>query len=322
MIGEPRRNSLATRRLLPLTFLALVLTSSVTLIPVLVGAVSPPMIPGVAVGGMSDAMAQMVKGANVGYVRSDVAFDTRFQTLYALAKTYDFALIGILDYQTLNYESGFGLTDWKTVVTEAQKTYPAINVWEIWNEPTVAQYRLGYMDGTPGHYNDMLKAAYQILKSENSAYQILGLGGAQLGVSQDYPFAKSVFELGGGSYMDAISIHAYPYDLNTGQTWGYYSNLWTSELAEYKQFGKPIWITETGLQSGQSAESDQSQYLSESWSFFASQSASVYVWYELRDYQNSSGATVSFGLLYDDNSPKPSYTTYLGLQAFRPHRRS
>jgi hypothetical protein len=270
------------------------------------------MIPAVAVGGMSDAMAQMANDAHIRYVRSDVTFDTRFQTLYALAKKYNFAVIGILDYQTLNYNS-FGLADWKTAVTQAQNAYPAINVWEIWNEPTVSQYQLGYMDGTPQHYTDMLKAAYQILKAKNSAYKILGLGGAQLGVSQDYPFAQSVFKLGGGSYMDAISIHAYPYNLNVGQTWSYYKNLWVSELAKYKQFGKPIWVTETGLQSSQLTESDQSQYLSESWSFFASQGASAYVWYELRDYQNSSGATVSFGLLHIDNSPKPSCTTYSAL---------
>jgi hypothetical protein len=309
-------SGLKLRRFLVFTLLALVLANSASFIPALVGVASSQstsMIAAVAVGGISDTMAQMAKTAKIGYLRSDITFDARFQTLYTLAQKYGLSIIGILDYQTLNSRKSFTLNNWRETVTKAQKTYPLISVWEIWNEPTLAKYQVGYMDGKPQHYFDMLKVAYEVLKAKNPEYKILGLGGAQLGVSQDYPFAESVFTLGGGSYMDGLSIHAYPYSLNSGQTWSYYSQLWATELAKYKQFNKPIWVTETGVQSGQMTESSQSEYLSNSWAFFLSQGVRGYVWYELRDYQDSTGATVSFGLLHADNSIKLSYSTYSTL---------
>jgi len=107
--------------------------------------------------------------------------------------------------------------------------------------------------------------------------------------------------------MDAISIHAYPYELNVGRDWSYYQGIWSNELQQYKQFGKPFWITETGLQSTQLSEADQANYLKTAYTFFQAQGASGFIWYQLRDYP---GASDTLGLLRADESPKPSYTTY------------
>jgi len=272
------------------------------------------MIKGVAVGSLNDARARLAQSAKISFVRSDVTFDSTFQTIYSLSSKYGFRLIGILDYRTLNHNNSFTLDDWIQVVTKSKDTYPLIGIWEIWNEPTLTKYQLGYMDGKPQHYFDLLKTAYSVLKSANSQNTVLGLGGAQLGIAQDYSFAQSVFSLGAATYMDAISVHAYPYKLNIGQSWDYYKQQWTEELSKYRQFHKPIWITETGIQSSQLSERDQANYLKNSHSFFEQQAMVTYVWFQLIDYYGSDGTLRRWGLLKADQTIKLAYDTYKRLQ--------
>jgi hypothetical protein len=252
--------------------------------------------------------AALVKRAALEWIRMDVAFNSKFETTYSLANSNGISLIGILDYDTLDWKTSFSVSDWSEAVAKAQSQYPSIHVWEIWNEPTLTQFQLGYMDGTPEHYLDMLEAAHQVLKSNDPQCTVLGLGGAQLGTG-DYNFAQALFSLGGGAFMDAISVHAYPYDINQGQTWDYYKQLWAQELSQYKQLGKPIWVTETGLRSTQNSESDQAAYLLNAYRFFEEQAVSAFIWFMLYDYETSSG-TVSWGLLRADSTTKPSYDAY------------
>jgi len=269
---------------------------------------------GFAVGALGDSGGKLARDAGVRWIRSDVTFDDRFKSIYSLSQAYGLNIIGILDYQTLKMPSfkpsRYGLEGWAKIVNQAQANYPAISVWEIWNEPTLSQNRFGYMDGSPQHYFDMLKSAYQILKAGNAECTVLGLGGAQFGSSGDYPFAQTVFSLGGDMYMDGISVHAYPYQLNSGQTWGFYRDLWTNEFSKYKNFGKPIWLTETGLKSDQMSESDQATYLDNSYRLFQGLGAVVYTWYQIKDYDSSNGTPVTYGLARVDYAPKPAYVTY------------
>jgi len=266
------------------------------------------MLTGVAAGRLDEDRARLVSQAGIKWVRTDVTFDTTFHTTYAIAKKYKINLIGVLDTDTFSSTPSFTLDDWRGAVAKSQNSYPLVRVWEIWNEPTLTENQLGYMDGTPQHYYDMLKAAYEILKAKSSVI-VLGLGGAQLGYYKDLPFARAVFSLGGGAYMDAISIHAYPYYLNIGQDWNYYKQLWTTELAEYQQFGKSFWITETGIQSNQKTEADQASYLKTSYDFFMQQGVSAYVWYQLIDYQISDNSWHMWGVVRIDLTVKPSYAT-------------
>lgn len=272
----------------------------------------PSMLPAVAVGSINSQKALMTKNASIQFVRADVTFDTTFQNIYSLSNSNSLKLIGILDYQTLNYNSSFTLTDWNNTVKKAQQTYPTIHVWEIWNEPTLSKYQLGYMDGTPQHYLVLLQSAYSILKTGDPAAIVLGIGGAQFGVSKDRNFTASVFYLGGGNYMDGLSFHAYPYNLNIGQTWGYYQDIWTQDIQYYSQFGKPLWLTETGLQSTQNSEADQTIYLNESYNFFKQNGMKSYTWYQLNDYY-SNITLKAWGILRTDYTAKPSYYTYQTL---------
>jgi hypothetical protein len=266
------------------------------------------ILAGVDYSSVNELLAHALMNAGIGWIRADVGYPD-FPVTYSIAQKYNLSIIGILDYNTVNFNNSFTLDDWKNAVAEAQRSYPHVEVWEIWNEPTNKEFQLGYMDGTPQHYLDLLRSAYAILKTANPSYVVLGLGGAQLGNPKDYALAAAVLTSGGNAFMDAISIHAYPYSLNIGQDWPFYKQDWAAELSKYKQFGKPFWVTETGLQSTQMNESDQSAYLENSYRFFEEEGASAYVWYQLIDYQ-SNGKLIGWGLLRQDMSLKPSYVTY------------
>jgi hypothetical protein len=274
-------------------------------------------VSGVNISSLEQPAPELLQKAGIVWIRADVGFDQRFQDMYSIANRYALKFIGILDYVTLDH-SAFTLVDWNRTVTKAQATYPLIHVWEIWNEPTLTQFQLGYMDGTPQHYFDMLKSAYLILKRLDSDATVLALSSHDPG-PDDLPFANSVFSLGGGAYMDAISVHAYPYRLNAGQTWDYYKQLWTQELQQYRGFGKGLWITETGLQASQLTETDQANFLKDSYAFFQQQGAFAYMWYDLRDYSTSE----SWGVLRADLTTRPSYAAYVQqLSSLHVTRRS
>jgi hypothetical protein len=297
------------RRLVCFTLL-IVLISSYAL-PSVISSAS--VLDGVCLGSLNDARALSVQSAKIAAIRVDVKFDTSFQDTYSSASKYRLKIVGILDYQTMNYQKNFTLDEWAAVVDKAAKTYTLIGTWEIWNEPTLTKYELGYMDGTPQHYVDMLRSAYMILKAANPEYQVLGLGGAQLGIAKDLTFAKSVFSLEGGAYMDAISVHAYPYKLNLGRSWENYKQIWVDELSQYRQLGKSIWVTETGLQSNQKNETSQVNYLRDSYAFFKEAGVVAYFWYQLVDYRASDGTVLMWGLLRMDRTAKPSYEALKSL---------
>jgi len=269
------------------------------------------MLAGIAVGpGFDESKAKLVTQARIAWIRTDVQLSSDFHNAYSVASRNRINIVGILDYDTLNWNSSFTLQDWKSAVAKAQSAYPLIHVWEIWNEPTLPKYRLGYMDGSPQHYVDLLRSAYETLKAGDAQATVIGLGGVLLGRPGDLDFAKAVFADGGNAVMDAYSVHAYPGDLNIGKNWEYYNQLWTQELQQYKAFGKPLWVTETGLESTQLTEADQSEFLTKSYSFFVQQGASAFIWFQLKDYYGSDGTFVACGLVRVDMTTKPSYVTY------------
>jgi hypothetical protein len=287
----------------------LLLASALSLSHPVAARTSSLSVSGVCAYSLEAPAFEMLPKAGILWIRTDVKFDRTLRDMYSIAEKYGLNFIGILDSATVGSNSSFTLYDWNQTVTKAQMTYPLIHVWEIWNEPTLRKFQLGYMDGTPQHYLDLLRSAYAILKARDSNSVILGLGGAQLGTN-DLNFANEVFALGGGTFMDGISIHAYPYRLNRGQTWGYYKQLWTQELQQYKQLGKPVWITETGLESTTMTEADQATFLKDSYAFFQQQGVVAYFWYQWRDYSPAAGY---WGLLRSDLTPRPSYAAYRRL---------
>ena len=119
-----------------------------------------------------------------------------------------------------------------------------IKYWEIGNEPEIYYY------GNVQEYLDTLKAAYEAVKAADPDSKVLN-GGAcpvynvttgQLD-SQIEGFWKQLFVLGGGDYMDILSIHhtcpnPAPPPL-------------VDFLDRFTGYGKDIWVTEFGTYSGE-----------------------------------------------------------------------
>jgi len=202
-------------------------------------------------------------------------------------------------------ENNFTLNQWREVVDCVSKKFKGkIKAYEIWNEPTLSVFQLGYQNGNPARYYEMLKIAYQTIKANDPSATVIGLGGAFLftgGETQlladSKNFAARLHSLKAGSYMDAISVHPYPWgDYRYGafeafeSNWKYYSQLFP---------GKPVWVTETGHRSTEPGS--QSEYLYKAYSSFINLGASQIFWYELKDELFDP----NFGLYTAGDSAKP-----------------
>jgi hypothetical protein len=131
---------------------------------------------------------------------------------------------------------------------------------------------------------------------------------------QAYTWTQQVVQLGGMSYCDAIAVHAYPY----GQ---YYpaiaGELFTSNLQQYNQLcDKPIWVTEVGQESYSTTwpatGSQQSTFLTQSYTLFQGLGVKAYIWYELNDNYRARPDS-NFGLFDNNGNPKQAFDTFVDL---------
>jgi len=268
-----------------------------------------------------NASQAAVLAANHLYLEADVdmAAGSNWQTIYELSKQYGISLIGKLDHITVNCSLNPNLQDWNDTVQQAVNRYgDIVKIWEIWNEPTD---KTNFFNGTAADYAKMLQGAYQIIKAQSNDSIVIAFGGLHLfsggdpDVFNGFLFAQEVVALGGMNYCDAIGLHAYPWGNNYAIT----APAYTLSLNQYRTITgeKPVWITEIGQDSyrGGYTESQQADFLNQSFALFMSQNVSAYIWYELNDKVEriEQGATTTFGL-YDVNSqPKLALTTYINL---------
>jgi len=272
----------------------------------------PQYAAGVEVWNLNSTEASALHAAGLNYIRMGVDFldSCCFNQTYVAATGASLRMIGILDGWNLLENKSFTIKDWTNAISRATQIYPAINVWEIWDEPMIPWIGYyGYNDGSVQHYFNLLESAYTTLKAINANYVVIGLGGPSLANSTQLSWAQQLWTLGGANYCDAISVHAYPFNLNLDpvENWTYYQSLWTSYFPRWRNLGKPIWLTETGLQSNQKTPADQATYLNESYNFFKQQGVVLYSWYDLYSTGNE------WGLLNSNGSPKAAYVTYLDL---------
>jgi hypothetical protein len=168
-------------------------------------------------------------------------------------------VLAIIDHNTLNQQN-FTLQDWQGNVSAivASDETKLVSAWEIWNEPNNPSFYLGYMDGTPEHYFDMLKVAYTTIKSTSNAPVV----SAGLSPNDDWlTWLNDLQDLGSKNYSDIQGIHLY-YDLAS-------TNL--EKVNSVKVYGQPVWITEIGRPSstGNYSPEDQAKYVSDNLDFLA-----------------------------------------------------
>lgn len=181
----------------------------------------------------------------------------------------DIRTLALVDYRTL------ARTDWnddpvgyrnaftQTLQVLASHFQNRVDYWEIWNEedhPTEASYQV-----EAEVYANLLKAAYETIKEEDSNAQVM-LGGPY-GIQWDSrDYVNSVYVAWGGqSYLDILGVHPYFFDppspfqgyVLDPQEYLYYDDSpyittidkFLKVMSDNGDSSKHIWATEVGWNS-------------------------------------------------------------------------
>jgi hypothetical protein len=188
-------------------------------------------------GGWDDVPRQMFSGLTT--VRLDADAGTA-------------ANLDNLDRQlTLAYKYGSTVfvqfTDVKDCTVENVRAYVSrfkgrVKYWEIMNEPNFSM--------SPTQYVTMLKQLSPLIKSIDPAAQVIGptVCGIQM------PWYQSFYQLGGGPYVDILSLHDYEGHESVDEVhWRWKFGELRKLMAQHGDANKPIWQTEraiTGVRGG------------------------------------------------------------------------
>jgi len=165
----------------------------------------------------------------------------------------------------------------------------------------------------PKNYVELLKAAYKAIKEVDPDSIVVGMCTSEV----DLKFIEGVLKLGGGKFMDVVSVHPYQGRLMPDAE--------ECEFTKIKKLGlllekygtpRPIWITEVGCQSyNREMEKIQANYIVRLFSTMLSDEYNALVervlYFTIHDWGprwKSWGP--HWGLVYPDNSPKPAFVAY------------
>lgn len=113
--------------------------------------------------------------------------------------------------------------------------------WEIWNEPNIGFWRGRKPD--PAEYFQLLRTTYTAVKQMEPTATVIGVCTA----GTDLKFIEGVLKLGGGKYMDDLSIHPYRYPRSPEDS-GFVRELQRA-VALMRRYGMKrarLWLTEIG----------------------------------------------------------------------------
>jgi len=190
-----------------------------------------------------------------------------------------------------------------------QRYKDRVKYWEIWNEPNIAPFWVP--DPRPEKYYALLKEAYKAIKKADPEAVVIGCCTAGTAL----PFIECVLRLGGGQYMDALSIHPYQAgSAEVGSEFGKIKEL-VRIMVKYK-VNKPIWITEMGWTSiDRESERRQANYVVRLYA--TAMSGEYNKWVKRVYYFNQTDwgprwrpKGGHWGLAYSDSTPKPALVAY------------
>jgi hypothetical protein len=270
---------------------------------------------------VKDEYFDLLKNSGVQWIRLDVTDPLDpwsgpwFRLFLDEAHSRGIQVLGILDRHIVREDPNFTLDDWKEGVNQVIEEYGnEVDAWEIWNEPNIPNNALGYMDGTPEHYVDILKGAYELIKATSDS-PVVFAGLSPNGIDP-LDFTSECWAVGAANYCDIFNIHLYSTSIHSDTI-----------LSEIDQIigPKPIWITETGVDSLTHGLDGQSHLLVELKEYFNQKKDEYRIqnvfWYCWMDYAkpgdeiNVFGTPVNrehfYGLVTVDFKLKPSYNSYM-----------
>ncbi len=261
--------------------------------------------------------------SGVKHFRTDITLSkSQMQLLDYEHQRYNASYLGILDYESLpngSQNKNWNLSVWNESVKAAVEAYPWIKEWEIWNEPWVAQFQTGMVNGSAYNYFLVIRSAADEIRSLEPNATIVCFGGAPIGSPQIFEWYADVWSYGAWKYCNAISIHAYL----PGPYLGNFSSEWIQYLDAYENLThKPIFITEFGFPASSKiipgySQKGQAEFLEKSLQVFASL---PYIrqayWYDLWGLSDGELGN-NYGLLNLTNpsSGTPNLAWHVFLQA-------
>ena len=225
----------------------------------------------------------------------------------------------ILNYANDLYDEGMAPTSDEAIkafgeycFTMARRLKGKVHYFEVWNEPNADGFWKPKAD--PAAYAKLLKTAYKKIKQGNPDALVLGISLAGL----DRDFLRTAVENEAYDYMDAMSLHPYCHPRTPEQA-GIFNDM--DQIREnLKQYGeaKDIWITEIGWPTnvgGGVPEFEQAVRIVRMYlhSMSIPYIPTVFIYWFGPDGPDEEWAEDRFGMIRQDWSPKPSYTSYQNL---------
>lgn len=222
----------------------------------------------------------------------------------------------IFNYSNRHYDNGLaphtqeGRQAFVTYCRELMKRYGRIcRHWEVWNEPNIGFWQ---PKPNPKDYTDLLKAVFEAVKGFDPKMTVVGVCTA----GTDFNFIEEVLKLGGGKFMDAISVHPYRYPRSPEATdfVGEMKRL-KNLLDKYGGDHLKVWLTEFGYPTHITGGTPQ--WLSAAYivrTFLLALTLPFVEKLFLYDFQDDGEDPTynehNFGLIRFDNSPKVGYAAF------------
>ncbi|WP_238422462.1 cellulase family glycosylhydrolase [Gordonia sp. 'Campus'] len=204
----------------------------------------------------------------------------------------------------------------------AQRYSASIAVWEIWNEPNLANYWLPRANST--EYGRLLAASYSAIKRAVPGTAVIS-GGLAPGTDNGrdiapLTFVRNLYQSGFNDSLDALGVHPYTYPAlpndPAAASWSTAARMWDMRdvMVAAGDGDKSIWMTEFGAPTGTgtNAVSEDVQAQSIAIAMGAQNDAPwlgpLFV-YSLRDAgTDPNNLEHNFGLVRRDWTPKQAYT--------------
>ncbi len=186
--------------------------------------------------------------AGMRYVRSD--FDAG--TILRKDGTYDFSVYDTLvdelaardmKLMPIIYSPHYPLKDMqkyrdyiRAIVTHYGKKIPVV---EIWNEANLGSF---FHKGDPVAYAQVLKAAYEVVKSVDPSIRVAFTGTSRVPID----WIRAVLANGAAKSFDIMNVHPYSLETQPEGSMDVDTEKLKALLAEFGRSDAPIWFTEIG----------------------------------------------------------------------------
>ena len=187
----------------------------------------------------------------------------------------------------------------------------AVEVWNEYNDPGSCK---GPAASKPENYIKMLKAVYPAVKEVSPETRVVGC----VATPNAWDWLEKVFQLGGLSYMDAVSVHPYrwlewhkppaTFDADMARL--------TKLIAKYNPDNRPrpIWATEVSWPSREDGVSPeiQAEYIVRTYIVLIANGVEKIFWFCMPDTTGSGYEIIMGGhskWIPKDVTPKPSYVS-------------